>query len=242
MAGINSALFVQQRESFRLRRNESYTGVLIDDLITQGVDEPYRIFTSRAEYRLALRHDNADARLEPYGRDLGLIGDGDWERFNAKRDRIAEIRKALQTTRLKRSDPRYAAVQTVVGSDLGDSITLEQLSQRPGVTTDLIANLLSSLGDRPGIRDLESALADGLYSGYIQTQRNAIERLNHHDTLRIPSELAYSRLDGLSREMAERLERTRPMTFGEARKVPGLTPAALSLILVELTSKSAKVA
>lgn len=242
MAGINSALLVQQRESFRLRRDESYTGVLIDDLITQGVDEPYRIFTSRAEYRLALRHDNADTRLEPYGRELGLIGDGDWERFNAKRDRIVRFSKALQTTRLKRSDPRYAAVQAIIGSDLGDSITLEQLSQRPGVTTELIANLLTADGEECAPRDLESALADSLYSGYIQTQRHAIERLNHHDSLRIPTDLPYSRLDGLSREMAERLERTQPMTFGEARRVPGLTPAALSVILVELTSKSAKVA
>lgn len=242
MAGINSALLVQHRESFRLRRNESYTGVLIDDLITQGVDEPYRIFTSRAEYRLALRHDNADTRLEPYGRELGLIGDDDWERFNAKRDRIVRLSKALQTIRLKRSDPRYAAVQTIIGSDLGDSITLEQLSQRPGVTTELIANLLSAEGEQCAHRELESALADSLYSGYIQTQRNAIERLNHHDSLRIPTDLPYSRLDGLSREMAERLERTQPMTFGEVRRIPGLTPAALSLILVELTSKSARVA
>lgn len=242
MAGINAALAVQQRPSFRLLRNESYTGVLIDDLITQGVDEPYRIFTSRAEYRLALRHDNADTRLEPYGRELGLVGDWDWDRFNAKRDRLVALKQKLQGTRLKRSDPRYAAVQMKIGADLGDSITLEQLAQRPGVTRELIVSLTSVDGQEIQPRDLDSALADSLYSGYIETQRNAIERLNHHDALRIPRDLSYSTLDGLSREMAERLERTRPMTFGEARRVPGLTPAALSLILVELTSKQAKVA
>jgi tRNA uridine 5-carboxymethylaminomethyl modification enzyme len=242
MAGINAALLVQCREKFRLRRNEAYTGVLIDDLITQGVDEPYRIFTSRAEYRLALRHDNADARLEPYGRELGLIGDSDWERFDARRDRISAINRALETTRYKRSDPRYAALQSLLGTDLGDSITIGQLAQRPGVRLDLVVKLLSAEVSGIRSRDIESALADNLYSGYIETQRNAIERLNHHDSMRIPLDLRYSDMDGLSREMSERLERTRPMTFGEARRVPGLTPAALSLILVELTSRTAKVA
>jgi tRNA uridine 5-carboxymethylaminomethyl modification enzyme len=242
MAGINAALLVQRRESFRLRRNESYTGVLIDDLITQGVDEPYRIFTSRAEYRLALRHDNADARLEPYGRELGLIGDSDWERFNARRDRISAINRALETTRFKRSDPRYAALQSLLSMDLGDSITIGQLAQRPGVKTDLVVKLLADQVSELESRDVNSALADSLYSGYIETQRNAIERLNHHDSMRIPLDLRYSDMDGLSREMSERLDRTRPMTFGEARRVPGLTPAALSLILVELTSRTAKVA
>src|SRR5437588_2521406 len=108
VAGINAANQVQGRESFRLRRDESYIGVLIDDLITQGVDEPYRVFTSRAEYRLALRHDNADARLEPYGRALGLVGDLDWERLNAKAERIARLRRVLDNTRIGRSDPAYA--------------------------------------------------------------------------------------------------------------------------------------
>jgi tRNA uridine 5-carboxymethylaminomethyl modification enzyme len=242
MAGINAALFNQRRESFRLRRDESYTGVLIDDLITQGVDEPYRIFTSRAEYRLALRHDNADSRLEPYGRELGLVGDSDWERFNARRDRIARLRSALDNTKLKRSDPRYAAAQTLVDGDLGDVISLAQLAQRPGVSSDLVLSLLSPEVNNAPLRDLESALADSLYSGYIQTQRHTIERLLQHDGLRIPRELDYATLDGLSHEMAERLERTRPLTFGQARRIPGLTPAALSLLLVELTAKAAKVA
>lgn len=242
MAGINAALTVQRRDSFRLRRDEGYIGVLIDDLITQGVDEPYRMFTSRAEYRLALRHDNADARLEPYGRDLGLVGDADWERFNARQDRLNQLKHFLAKTRLKRADHRYAAVQTVVESELGDSITLEQLAHRPGVKLDLILNLvLPEIGD-VGKRDLESALADSLYAGYLQTQRGAIERLNNHDALRIPGEFKFTGLAGLSHEMSERLERTRPLTFGQARRIPGLTPTALSLILVELTAKTAKVA
>lgn len=242
MAGINAALFVQRREAFRLRRDESYTGVLIDDLITQGVDEPYRIFTSRAEYRLALRHDNADTRLEPYGRELGLVGDSDWERFNVRRDRIASLSTALNNTKLKRSDPRYSATQSLIGSDLGDSITLAQLAQRQGVHSEMVLNLLSTAFRSVPLRDLESALADSLYSGYIQTQRNTFERLHQHDGLRIPVGLRFAGLDGLSHEMAERLDRTRPLTFGEARKIPGLTPAALSLILVQLTARSAKVA
>jgi len=242
MAGINAGLMCAGRESFRLRRDESYVGVLIDDLITQGVDEPYRIFTSRAEYRLALRHDNADARLEPYGKELGLVGDSDWDRFVSKRDRIAAARSILEKTRLKRSDPRYAAARMNAGEDLGDSITLAQLSQRPGIKKEFVEGLVAA--EMPGLcsSDLEGALADLLYSGYIEVQRNAIERLNHHDSLRIPNNLRFSDLSGLSHEMAERLDGARPLTFGQARKIPGLTPAALSLILVELTSRTAKVA
>jgi tRNA uridine 5-carboxymethylaminomethyl modification enzyme len=237
MAGVNAALFIQQRESFRLRRDESYTGVLIDDLITQGVDEPYRIFTSRAEYRLALRHDNADARLQPYGRELGLVGDSDWDRYNSRRDRISHLSQVLQTTKLRRSDPRYAAAQSLVEGGLGDVISLAQLAQRPGINHELLLNLLPPEAKSAPLRDLESALADSLYAGYIQTQKNTIERLHQHDAMRIPREFTFSTLDGLSHEMAERLERARPLTFGDARKIPGLTPAALSLILVELTAK-----
>lgn len=235
IAGINAARFVQKRESFRLRREESYIGVLVDDLITQGVDEPYRMFTSRAEYRLALRHDNADRRLQPYGRELGLVGDTDWERFNKKRDRIAGIRSGLESTRLTRSDPAYAALSTALNCDLGDSVTLAQVAQRPGVSSEMIHEFLrQDSGDGASLCDLEAALADSLYAGYIDGQTAAIRRLHQHDGLRVPVDFKFGAIDGLSHEMVERFERARPLTFGQARRIPGLTPAALSLLLVHL--------
>jgi tRNA uridine 5-carboxymethylaminomethyl modification enzyme len=235
IAGINAALSIQGREPLRLRREESYIGVLIDDLITQGVDEPYRIFTSRAEFRLALRHDNADARLQPYGRDLGLVDDSDWERFNNRRDRIARLRTALDGMRLKRSDAAYTSVSRTLGVDLGDSITLSQLAQRPNVSPELIKQLLPvGIRSEINITDLDSALADSLYKGYIDAQHATLGRLHQHDALRVPAEFDYRMISGLSHEMVERLERSRPQTFGQARKIPGLTPAALSTLLVQL--------
>ncbi|HKZ77275.1 MAG TPA: tRNA uridine-5-carboxymethylaminomethyl(34) synthesis enzyme MnmG [Pyrinomonadaceae bacterium] len=236
VAGVNAALWVRGRENFRLRREESYIGVLIDDLISQGVDEPYRIFTSRAEYRLALRHDNADARLSVYGRNLGLVGDHEWERFQARRDRIARLRKVLDERRLKRSDAAHAAISVRLGQELGDSLTLGQLAKRPGVTPELILALLPAAERTMVIaEDLEAALADALYAGYIEAQRATLERLQQHDNLRIPSELEYRRLSGLSHEMVERLERARPATFGQARRISGMTSAALATLLVHLS-------
>ena len=237
MAGINAALQVSKREIFRLRRDESYIGVLIDDLIQHGVDEPYRIFTSRAEYRLTLRHDNADQRLMSKGRDLGLIGDFDWERFNKKRDRIALLRNLLDNTRFKRSSIEYASITQVLDSDLGDSITLSQLSQRQGVKSDFIYRLLpETVKTEVTIPDLESALADSLYKGYIKTQHTVSERLNHNDNLKLPHDFQFNVISGLSREMIERLERAKPQTFADVRRINGLTPAALSTLLVYLTA------
>jgi tRNA uridine 5-carboxymethylaminomethyl modification enzyme len=239
IAGINAARLIAGKESFRLKREESYIGVLIDDLITQGVDEPYRMFTSRAEYRLKLRHDNADRRLEAYGRDLGLVGDGDWERFNRKRARIAQISAALEHTRLRRSDPSYAALSAELNCDLGDSITLAQLAQRPSVSAEAILKLLPAIADASvSLSDLESALADSLYAGYIDGQTATIKRIYQHDGLRIPADLVFGRIDGLSHEMVERLERSRPQTFGQARRIPGLTPAALSQLLVFVSTQA----
>lgn len=239
LAGINAALMVEGRTSFQLNREESYIGVLVDDLIRQGVDEPYRIFTSRAEYRLALRHDNADARLSSYGRELGLVGDTDWERFNQRRDRIAMLANALQMTRLKRSDVAYRAASDTLGSDLGDSVTLAELAKRAGSTPELIRKLLpKDIETDTRDRDLQSALADNLYSGYLNTQRAVVLRLRQHDSAVIPEKLDFRALNGLSHEMVERLERVRPRTFGEARTIPGLTAAALSTLFVGLSAQS----
>jgi len=237
IAGINAALFVQERPPFRLHRKEAYTGVLVEDLITQGVDEPYRIFTSRAEYRLALRYDNADERLEKYGKEFGLVGDADWERFNARQDRLAELRKALEETRFRRSEPKYAALQAQLKTDLGDVISLAQLAKRPGVTADLVQKLLPGQL-QSGLRqaDLDTALADSLYDGYLRSQKITIERLYQHDALRIPTQLGFKALSGLSNEIVERLERVRPATFGEARRIPGMTPGSLSTLLVHLAA------
>lgn len=237
LAGISAGLATTGREPFRLQRQESYIGVLIDDLITQGVDEPYRMFTSRSEHRLALRHDNADERLEPKGRDLGLVGDTEWERFNQRRERLAQARSLLANQKVRRADTEYAELRRLTGQDLGDSITLGQLALRPHVGPDQIMELLPG-GTRSGIRvrDIQTALADCLYAGYLQTQNQTAKRLYQHDAMTIPTSLSFKTVPSLSHEMVERLERVRPQNFGQARQIPGLTPAALSNLLVHLTA------
>lgn len=239
LAGINAALHVQKREGFRLTREESYIGVLMDDLITHGVDEPYRMFTSRAEHRLSLRYDTADARLTPHGKNLGLVGDSVWEAFNHRRERLAQLRNILETTRFKRTDDTYQDLARLMG-DLGDSITLAQLSQRQNVSHELIRNLLPfSLRSHTSFSDLETSLADLLYCGYVQTQRDNHERLFHNDGLRLPINFDFHGISGLSHEMIERLERANPRTFGQARRIPGMTPASLSTLLVRLKIQQA---
>ncbi len=239
MAGINAAFSVQGRQPFILQRDEAYIGVLTDDLIRHGVDEPYRLFTSRAEARLTLRHDNADQRLSPKGREAGLVGDTEWDLFNKKRDRLALLRNALDQTRFKRSSVQYASVAQILGVDLGDSITLSQIAMRQGVKSDLIHRLLpDDIQAQSKISDLETALADSLYSGYIEKQKLATERVNHHDTLKVPDNFEFNTIGGLSNEMVERLERARPRNFAQVRSIAGLTPAAVSSVLVHLTAHS----
>lgn len=239
LAGINAALHIQKREGFRLTREESYIGVLMDDLITHGVDEPYRMFTSRAEHRLSLRYDTADARLTPHGKNLGLVGDSHWEAFNARRERLSQLRNALETTRFKQTDTTYRDLAQLMG-DLGDSITLSQLSQRQNVSHELIRSLLPvPLRAHTSFSDLETSLADLLYRGYVQTQRDNHERLFHNDALRLPINFDFHGVSGLSHEMVERLERANPQTFGQARRIPGMTPASLSTLLVRLKIQQA---
>ncbi len=237
LAGINAAAGSIGRPMFRLNRRESYIGVLVDDLITHGVDEPYRMFTSRSEYRLALRHDNADERLEPYGRQIGLVGDGEWERFNERRVRLSRARTMLKECRLIRSDERHAICSTLTGQQLGDSLSLAELALRPGIDSKVVMSLFpsTSVGEFT-INDLESALADNLYAGYLETQDAGLKRLHQHDSLNIPSGFSFRTVGSLSHEIIERLERSQPESFGAARQIPGMTPAALSSLLVYLTA------
>jgi tRNA uridine 5-carboxymethylaminomethyl modification enzyme len=231
IAGINAAALVTGRKAIHLGREESYIGVLVDDLVKHGVDEPYRIFTSRAEFRLSLRYDNADDRLTGYGRALGLVSDTAWERFHGRQSRITKAKNALQDAKLRRSDPSYAAAAGMTGTVLGDSISLAALARRPGISVDMIYRLLPAhLGLSQS--DVESALADNLYAGYISAQALAIRRLQRNDQLRIPTNINYRELDGLSSEMVERLERARPVTISEAKALSGLTPAAVNALYI----------
>lgn len=239
LAGINAAFSIAGRKPFVLGRNDAYIGVLADDLIRHGVDEPYRLFTSRAEARLTLRHDNADERLSPLGREAGLVGDSDWERFNRKRDRISLLRSSLDNTRFKRSDVAYASVAQMLNVDLGDVFTISQLAMRPGVSAGLVKRLLPpEFRDSVNESELATALADSLYSGYIGKHQAAAGRVNQHDALKVPDAFDFGIISGLSNEMVERLKRAHPANFGQVRKVPGLTPAAISTVLVHLTAKS----
>lgn len=241
MAGINAALAINGSKPLVLQRDEAYIGVLVDDLIQHGVDEPYRLFTSRAEARILLRHDTADRRLSPKGREIGLIGDSEWDRFNAKRDRVFNLSEFIENRRFKRSSVEYAAVSQMLGVDLGDSFTFSHLFMRPEVDAAMIRRFLpGEMSQKVSNADLDTVLADSLYSGYIEKQNAATERVNHHDNLKVPDELSFGAISGLSNEMVERLERARPQTFAQVRKVAGLTPAVVSTVLVHLTVKNAK--
>lgn len=238
MAGINAAFSVKCHQPLVLQRDEAYIGVLVDDLIRHGVDEPYRLFTSRAEARLTLRHDNADQRLSQKGRECGLVGESDWERFNSKRDRLARLRNTLDNTRFKRSSVEYGTIAQLLQTDLGDSFSLSQLSMRKEVNVDLIHRLLpDEVRSEVRVSELETALADSLYAGYIEKQRVANERVNHHDNLKVPEGFQFRAISGLSSEMVERLERARPRTFAQVRTISGITPAAISTVLVHLTAQ-----
>jgi len=236
MAGINAALSVKGEGPFTLDRTEAYTGILIDDLISKGTNEPYRMFTSRAEFRLHLRIDNADRRLTPYGRKLGLIGDAAWAEYEAKQARSVALEKILSTGR-------------AAGGDWPAGQTWAQVLRRPEVTIETIWPALTEhLKDEVFAPWLEAG-ADGhlaarthnelnsveteiKYSGYLDQQKKAIEKLKKAEERGIPEWFDYSQVSGLSLEMQEKLTRVRPSTLGQASRIPGVTPAALSLVNV----------
>jgi tRNA uridine 5-carboxymethylaminomethyl modification enzyme len=239
MAGINAALRVKGEPPLVLDRTEAYTAILIDDLISKGTNEPYRMFTSRAEFRLHLRIDNADRRLTPYGRRVGLIGDQPWADYLAKQERMAALKSLLENTRVNGSLP--AALQQKVGDASG--LTYTQLLKRPEVSITELAPALQLL--LPGFFDAgdlrSSALISGelksveteiKYAGYLQQQERAIERLKRAEQRSIPEWFDYAGVSGLSREMKEKLQRVRPRTIAQASRIPGVTPAAVSLVNV----------
>jgi tRNA uridine 5-carboxymethylaminomethyl modification enzyme len=234
LAGLNAARFVQQKEAWSPRRDEAYLGVLVDDLITHGTKEPYRMFTSRAEYRLQLREDNADLRLTETGRSLGLVNDTRWQRFEAKREAIAR-----ETGRLR---ALWATPANALGREVADTLGV-QVSRETNVL-DLIkrpeldyAKLVAVPSIGPGVDDAQVAeqVEIGVkYAGYLDRQRDEIERQQRNESTPIPAAFDFAGVRGLSAEVRQKLERVQPETIGQAQRIPGMTPAAISLLLVHL--------
>jgi len=247
MAGINAALKVKGERPFILDRTEGYTAILIDDLISKGTNEPYRMFTSRAEFRLQLRIDNADRRLTPYGRNLGLVSDEAWRDYLAKQERASALRKVLETT--KADLEKLARVMPDKTASFGNAAgqTYAQLLKRPEIAIEEFAPVLRELlpsffaavdsNDPAQLssqarNELKSVETEIKYAGYLQQQQRSIERLKKAEERSIPEWFDYAQVSGLSREMNEKLSRVRPRTLGHASRIPGVTPAAVSLINV----------
>ncbi len=240
IAGINAARFAHRQDPISIKRDEGYIGILIDDLVTQGVDEPYRMFTSRAEQRLKLRIDNADDRLSELGYHLGMLPQDRYDQFVGKSNRKKELREyLLRTTASNRTDG-YHRFAAETGIELAEPVNLGQLARRPEIDAEDLAHLLpADLRDRCSLEEITTVVTDFKYEGYLTAQENLSARLARAANRAIPPAIEYSRLPGLSNEMIERLDRVRPQTLGQAMRIPGLTPAALSLLTihVELMSR-----
>ncbi|MEO8297051.1 MAG: tRNA uridine-5-carboxymethylaminomethyl(34) synthesis enzyme MnmG [Burkholderiales bacterium] len=252
-AGANAALQAQGREaSLVLRRDQAYLGVLVDDLVTKGVTEPYRMFTSRAEFRLQLREDNADMRLTELGRTLGLVDDVRWAAFNRKRDAVSRETEKLKSTWVHPGILPAADAERLLGKALEREYSLIDLLRRPGVGHDTLAQITALA--RPDVavsrgtlqRELGTALADAVieqveiatkYAGYITKQNDEVERASAYEHLKLPTELDYAQVTALSFEVRQQLSRHRPETLGQASRISGVTPAAISLLLIHLKKR-----
>ncbi|MCS6886310.1 MAG: tRNA uridine-5-carboxymethylaminomethyl(34) synthesis enzyme MnmG [Acidobacteriota bacterium] len=235
IAGINAALFCLDREPLVLPRVSSYIGVLIDDLVSRGVDEPYRMFTSRSEMRLLLRIDNADERLTPIGRKLGLVSDEAYSAFLAKQDRIKELKRLMQRHKAVLGHSSTDAFCEVLGIKLTESTYLSQLAKRPEVAPEHLRMLLPrEVADNCDPDELSVAVNDLKYAGYVDASRVQAERVLRAQSKKIPADLDYADLPGLSREMVEKLSRIRPETLGQAARIPGVTPAAIAIINLQI--------
>ncbi|MDE2296708.1 MAG: tRNA uridine-5-carboxymethylaminomethyl(34) synthesis enzyme MnmG, partial [Burkholderiales bacterium] len=248
-AGINAALQVRDREAWLPRRDEAYIGVLVDDLITKGVTEPYRMFTSRAEFRLQLREDNADLRLTEAGRALGLIDDARWSAFNRKRDAVSRETQRMKSTWVHATALPADDALRLLGAPIEHEYSLAELLTRPDVGFDNLVEVAAiarpdAAVSRETLRaELGVALADAVieqmqigikYAGYIDKQIRDVDRASQYEALRLPDELDYSKVQALSFEARQKLTQHRPQTLGQASRLSGITPATISLLLVHL--------
>lgn len=242
LAGINAGLAAQGKEPWLPKRSESYIGVLVDDLITLGVQEPYRMFTSRAEYRLSLREDNADMRLTTIGRGLGLVDDRRWSVFCRKQEAVSRETSRLQDIWI---GPKHASAETLsglLGQDLSHECSLADILRRPGITYEAITSLANCMWAPEALDDdlgLAQQISDQVeisikYQGYIDRQAVEIARQEHNETFPLPESLDYGQVLGLSKEVQQKLNLHKPATLGQAGRISGVTPAALSLLLVHL--------
>ncbi|ESS73453.1 tRNA uridine 5-carboxymethylaminomethyl modification enzyme MnmG [Methyloglobulus morosus KoM1] len=238
IAGLNAARLVQGQESWCPKRNEAYMGVMIDDLITRGTQEPYRMFTSRAEYRLLLREDNADLRLTEKGRELGLVNDTRWTAFENKREAIANLQDGLKRLWIRAESPEAELAEQFWGKPLLKEASLMELLRRPEVDVQRLLHFYEGddvISEQVG----EQVEIQAKYAGYIVRQQTDIDKTLRYDHLRLPDSLDYNGVPGLSNEVSQKLKAQRPETLGQASRIPGMTPAAISLLLVYLKKKSA---
>jgi tRNA uridine 5-carboxymethylaminomethyl modification enzyme len=242
LAGINAGLAAKGKEPWLPKRSESYIGVLVDDLITLGVQEPYRMFTSRAEYRLSLREDNADLRLTKIGRELGLVNDYRWNTFCRKQEAVSRETLRLQEIWIGPKHSSASAVSKLLGQDLSHECSLADLLRRPGITYEAVTHMANGLWS-PGALDDDLGLAQQIsdqveisikYQGYIDRQAVEIARQEHNENFPLSESLDYNQVLGLSKEVQQKLNLHKPGTLGQAGRISGVTPAALSLLLVHL--------
>lgn len=234
LAGINAGLFVQEKDQWFPRRDQAYVGVLVDDLCTLGTKEPYRVFTSRAEYRLLLREDNADIRLTPIAHQLGLIDDTRWARFNEKMDNIEKERARLKQTWAHLQMANLAELNALLKTPLAREASGEDLIRRPEVTYDALTQIepfAPAIEDKEAVEQVEISIK---YQGYIEHQQDEIEKQKRHENTQIPPEFDYDKVESLSNEVRAKLMQHRPVSIGQASRISGITPAAISILLVNL--------
>jgi len=246
LAGINAGCFVRERDAWTPRRDQAYLGVLVDDLITRGVTEPYRMFTSRAEFRLSLREDNADMRLTEMGRELGVVDDARWDAFNRKRDAVSRETERLKSTWVNPTLLPEADAVPLLGKAIEREYSLADLLRRPEVTYEALMAMQNGRHAPEGVLDADPMLAEQIreqieigvkYHGYIARQAAEVDKLEANEATKLPPNFDYTEVRGLGFEVSQKLNQHRPETLGQASRISGVTPAAISLLLVHLKKK-----